>query len=167
MADGNPTSTKNSSTKLPSSRAGALWSACVVIIEPTIVHRTPVCDPAQELGTEAGKTACPEGTGGIRPGSPPHAQTEDGSVLEHVELIAPPALALGVVDREGAVADHAREGDAVVDAEVEAVAADGLPGEIAPDPKPADVATQEEFVPGRHRIGCLNVHRSVRKKVAG
>ena len=39
-----------------SSRAGALWSACVVIIETAIPQKTPVCDPAQERCT--GATFC-------------------------------------------------------------------------------------------------------------
>ena len=39
--------TKNSSAKLHRSRAGALWSACVVIIETAIPQKTPLCEPAQ------------------------------------------------------------------------------------------------------------------------
>jgi hypothetical protein len=64
-------------------------------------------------------------------------------VLEHVELVAVPALTLSVIHREGAVADHARERDAVPVPDVEAVA--------------ADVATEEEFMTGRYRVAKARV----------
>ena len=57
-------------------------------------------------------------------------------MLEHVELIVLPTIPLGIVNRKRTVADHAREGDAVVDAEVKAIAADGLPREVASDTEP-------------------------------
>ena len=73
-------------------------------------------------------------------------------MLEHVELIAATALTLGVIHGESSVADDSREGDAVTSAEVKAIAADSLPGEFASNPEPADIATEEEFVSGRHRV---------------
>lgn len=55
-------------------------------------------------------------------------------------------FALSIVDGQSPVADHAGEGDPLVSADVKAVAADSLPGEIASDAEPADVATQKKFV---------------------
>ena len=55
-ADAAPMDTKNSSAKLHRSRAGALWSACVVIIETAIPQKTPLCEPAQ--GRCTGATFC-------------------------------------------------------------------------------------------------------------
>jgi hypothetical protein len=71
---------------------------------------------------------------------------------DHVELVALPAPALGVVHGECPIADHPGERDAVVGAEGESVAADGLPGELASGPEPTDVAAQEEFMARCHRI---------------
>src|SRR5215218_9623297 len=82
--------------------------------------------------------------------SEPCADAEDWSVLEHVELVALAALALDIVDIKRPVSDDAREGDALVGAELESVSADGLPGELASNPEPADVAAQEEFMARRH-----------------
>jgi hypothetical protein len=84
--------------------------------------------------------------------SEPSAEAQHRPMLDHVEFVASPALTLCIIDGERPVADHARERDAVVGAELEAVGADGLPGEVAPDAEPADVAAQEEFVSRRHRI---------------
>ena len=100
-------------------------------------------------------TACSVRWGNLEkrmPGSEPCAEAEHRSVLEHVELVALPALALHIVDIERPIADHAREGDALIGAELEAIGADGLPGEVATDAEPADVAAQDELVSGRHRI---------------
>ena len=64
--------------------------------------------------------------------SEPSAEAQHRPILDHVEFVAEPALILGVVHRERPVADHARERDALVGAELEAVAADGLPRGSAP-----------------------------------
>src|SRR5689334_1773987 len=84
--------------------------------------------------------------------SEPGADAQDRAVHEHVEPVSLPALALYIVDGQGPVADHARERDAVIGAEVEAVAAKGLPGKIAPGAETADVSAQKELVLRRHRI---------------
>ncbi len=52
-ADGDPANTKNSSARLPSSRAGASWSRCILIIETAAFQRAPVCGSTQVLRTEA------------------------------------------------------------------------------------------------------------------
>src|ERR687893_512048 len=70
--------------------------------------------------------------------SEPSADAEYRPMLDHVELVALPALALGVVHGECPIADHPGERDAVVGAEGESVAADGLPGELASGPEPTD-----------------------------
>jgi hypothetical protein len=65
--------TKNSSAKLQSSRAGALWSKCVVIIETAAFQRAPVSCSVQVLhalmlfafGCEFGTTHEPVSSNGI------------------------------------------------------------------------------------------------------
>lgn len=79
-----------------------------------------------------------------RQGSEVGADAEHRAVLEHVELVAPAALALGIVRGERPIAENPGEGDTVIDAEVEGIAADGLPGEVAADAEAADVAAQEQ-----------------------
>src|SRR5215203_5910426 len=85
------------------------------------------------------------------PGLPPQADANDGPVLEHVEFVAPSALALRIVGVESLVADQARIGDAVLNRIIEGIATHRLPGELAPHPEPAHVAAHEQLMAGRDR----------------
>ena len=89
-ADAAPMDTKNSSAKLHRSRAGALWSACVVIIETAIPQKTPLCEPAQ--GRCTGPPSAPH-----RPGSRNKPQHHTGLCIQvgkgHDDQVGP----LGVV----------------------------------------------------------------------
>src|SRR4051794_24269347 len=70
-----------------------------------------------------------------------HGEPQHRAVLQHVELVAPAAFALRIVNIQGAITEEARERDATPGGEVELVSRDGLPGELAADVEAADVPT--------------------------
>ena len=72
-------------------------------------------------------------------------------MLQHVGLVVPAAFALRIVDVERAITEEARERDATLGCEIELVAGDCLPGELATDVEPADVTTNNNLVPRSER----------------
>ena len=82
----------------------------------------------------------------------PGADTQNRPVLEHIEFVASPTFALRVVHEERPVPNDAGERDPVIDREVEAVTAYGLPGEFAAGAESADVAPQKQGVARQHLI---------------
>src|SRR4051794_33040717 len=85
--------------------------------------------------------------------SPSHRHADDRPVRQHVELVAAASLTLRVVDVQGLVAEEPGEGDAVPDREIEIIAGDRLPGELAADAEAANVAADEKLLAGRDREG--------------
>jgi hypothetical protein len=68
-------------------------------------------------------------------------------VLNHVEFVEPVALALRVLDGEGPVTNDTGESNPLPGCEIEPVTAADLPGEVASDAEPANMASQEKLVP--------------------